>query len=249
MRRPASRGRARARIAIAAAPAIILLAVLGAGAAVPPPPRPAPADPEMATLLERFDAAQTGLRTVSAHFKEVKTIGLLKDSVVQSGEFFHTKPDKVLWEYTSPETKLLMLNGKSIIAYYPKQKRAEEIRTRFSKRMVKYLGLGSVLKDLQDECDITLSRDNRIAGTDLLVLVPKGRQVAKRLKEVRIWVDREISLPRVLEYVEADGDRTLISFDNILVNPEISLTKYEIKLPDDVTVTNGLSGFFGGNGR
>ena len=250
MQRTASRPRVRGWV-LAPAAAAVLLALLGGGAAAPPPPKHAQPEPDLAAVMERFDASQAKIRTISAHFEETKTIALLRDPVVQSGDFYHTKPDKFLWEYTAPEPKLLMLNGKDIVAYYPKQKRAEEIRTRFSKRIVKYLGLGSVLKDLQDEYQISLDRKNAVAGTDLLVLKPEGRQVAKRLSEIHIWVDREIGQPRRLEYIEADGDRTLIVFDRILINPEISLTKYDLRLPDDVTVTNGLSGFFGagGNGR
>jgi outer membrane lipoprotein carrier protein len=208
----------------------------------PPPPM----DPELAAAIQRFDGAQDKIERISAHFKEVKSIALLKDPVVQSGEFYHTKPDKFLWEYKTPTEKLLVLDAKGIIAYYPHEKRAEEIKTRFGKRIVKYLGLGSVLEDLTGEYEMALSHDNQIPGTDLLVLQPKGKRIQKRLAEIRIWLDREINQPRALEYIEADGDRTHLDFDQITINPDISLSKYEIKLPEGVTVTNTLSGFFGG---
>jgi outer membrane lipoprotein carrier protein len=230
--------------------AVPAAAALAAVAWAAPPPAPStPSDPALAEAIRRFDTAQSEIQRISAHFEEVKTIGLLKDPVKQSGQFYHTKPDKFLWEYTAPEPKLLMLNGKDILAYYPSQKRAEEIHTRFSKRIVKYMGLGSVLKDLADEYDMALSRENEIADTDLLILKPKSRTVSKRLSEIRIWIDHELNQPKQLEYIEADGDKTLIRFNSILINPEISLTKYELKLPDGVTVTNGLSGFFGGSSR
>ncbi len=206
-------------------------------------------DPDLAAAVERFDAAQKDIHRISAHFEEVKTLALLRDPVIQSGEFYHTKPDKFLWEYTDPEPKLLMLNATGIIAYYPQQKRAEEIRTRFGKRIVKYLGLGSVLKDLSGEYEMALSRDNTVAGTDLVVLKPKGRRVQKRLSEIRIWLDRDLNQPRQIEYLEADGDRTHYSFDRIAINPEISLSKYDIKLPEGVTVTNSLAFLGGGSGR
>ena len=216
---------------------------------------PAPAggkpgtDPDLVAAMARFDAAQVNIHAISAHFEEVKTIALLKDPVVQSGEFYHTKPDKFLWEYTKPEPKLLMLNGEGIMAYYPSQKRAEEIKTRFGKRIVKYLALGSVMKDLADEYDMTLSRENSVAGTDLIVMKPRGKRIQKRLAEIRIWLDRELNQPREMAYLEADGDRTHYKFDRIAINPQISVTKYQIKLPEGVTVTNSLAFFGGGSGR
>jgi outer membrane lipoprotein carrier protein len=224
--------------------ALAVALVLADGPARTPPP--GSTDPALASVIERFDAAQARIERISARFEEVKTLALLKEPIVQSGEFFHTKPDKFLWEYTAPEPKMLMLNGRDIVAYYPKQKRAEEIHTRFSKRIVKYLGLGSVLKDLGEEYDMSLGKNNKIPGTDLLVLTPKGRMIQKRLAEIRIWVDRTINQPRQLEYLEPDGDSARITFDRIEINPEISVSKYSIQLPEGVTVTNTLSGFFGG---
>jgi outer membrane lipoprotein carrier protein len=230
-------------------PALALALIAAAATAGSSDPKPAISDPELRAAIERFDAAQSSIERISAHFEEVKIIGLLKEPIVQGGEFYHTKPDKFLWEYTAPEHKLLMLNGKNIVAYYPRQKKAEEIQTRFSKRIVKYMGLGSGLKDLLDEYEVTLSRENLIAGTDLIELKPKTRTVSKRLSLIRLWIDHKLNQPRQIEYVESDGDRTRISFDRIQINPEIALNKYDIKLPDDVTVTNGLSGFFGGSSR
>lgn len=231
----------------AAALAVVGLAILGVLFAQEPVSNPPVAmEPELAAAIDRFDGAQDKIQRISAHFKEVKSIALLKDPVVQSGEFYHTKPDKFLWEYRSPTEKLLVLDAKGIIAYYPREKRAEAIKTRFGRRIVKYLGLGSVLEDLTGEYEMSLSHDNQIPGTDLLVLRPRGKRIQKRLAEIRIWLDREINQPRAIEYLEADGDRTHLDFDQIAINPEISLSKYEIKLPEGVTVTNTLSGFFGG---
>jgi outer membrane lipoprotein-sorting protein len=236
------------RIALLA-PALtaLLLAPLAVAAGLADPGLNEP-DTRLRSVLERFDEAQASIHRISANFREVKTLALLKEPVVQSGRFFHTKPDKFLWEYTNPEQKSLMLNGKTIIGYYPEQKRAEEIQTRFSKRIVKYMGLGSVLTDLTDEYEIALSEENRVKGTDLIVLTPKKRRIKKRLAEIRIWLDRELSQPRQMEYLESDGDKTLFTFSNIQINPEINLSKYEITFPDDVEVTKNLTGFFAGTG-
>ncbi|HXI02736.1 MAG TPA: outer membrane lipoprotein carrier protein LolA [Candidatus Saccharimonadales bacterium] len=201
-------------------------------------------DPALQAVIEKFDAAQARIQRISATFREVKHIALLKEPVVQSGEFFHTKPDKFLWEYTKPEPKKLLLNGKNIVAYYPLEKRAEEIKTRFTKRIIEYLGLGSVLSELEDEYSMSFGEPNDLPGTDLIELTPKQRRIAKRLSKIRIWLDHKLSQPRQIEYIEADGDSSKITFSQININPEIELTKYEIKIPDDFKVTNSISGLF-----
>lgn len=199
---------------------------------------------ELQAVIDGFDAAQNGIHRISAKFREIKRIALLKDPVVQTGQFFHTKPDKFLWEYNAPEPKKLLLNGKNIVAYYPEEKRAEEIKTRFTKRIIEYLGLGSALSDLEDEYDFAFGEHNDLAGTDMLVLTPKKRRIAKRLAEIRIWLDHDLSHPRQIEYVEIDGDSSKITFTDIAINPDIELTKYTIDIPDDFEVTRSLSNLF-----
>ena len=130
------------------------------------------------------------------------------------------------------------------MAYYPGEKRAEEIKTRFTKRLIEYLGLGSALSDLADEYEMALGTENGIEGTDLVILTPKKRRIAKRLAEIRIWLDQVLRQPRQIEYIEADGDTSKISFENIRINPDIALTKYEIEIPDDFKVTHSISGLF-----
>ena len=206
-------------------------------------------DPALRQVLERFDAAQAQVTSLSAHFTERKEIGLLKNAVIQKGQFYHTKPDKFLWEYLAPEPKVLLMNGKSLVAYYPLQKEAEEIETRLSKRLVKYFGLGQVFVDLQEYYNLDLDTANTLADTHCIVMKPKMKRLEKHLSEVRIWIDDKINQVRQLEYREADGDRTTFSFEDIQVNPVINASRYEIKLPQDVRISDSFSGFFAEKGR
>ncbi len=206
-------------------------------------------DPALREVLIKFDAAQAGVTALSARFVERKEIGLLKNAVVQKGQFYHTKPDKFLWEYVAPEPKMLLMNGTQLVAYYPVQKEAEEIQTRLSRRLVKYFGLGQVFVDLQEYYDLSLATNNTVAGTHLIVMKPRLKRLEKRLLEVRVWLDDQLNQVKQLEYRETDGDRTLFVFEDIRVNPEISPARYEIKLPSDVRVSDSFGGFFAEKGR
>jgi len=234
---------------------IALASVLAVRAAGPPSstgaaPNPyAEFDPAFRQVLERFDEAQAKVTSISARFVERKEIGLLKNAVIQKGEFYHTKPDKFLWEYVSPEPKMLLMNDKTLVAYYPVQKEAEEIQTRLSRKLVKYFGLGQIFADLQEYYNLSMEPDDTVPGTHLIVMKPKQKRLEKRLLEVRIWLDDEINQVRRLEYREADGDRTLFTFEDIRVNPPISAGRYEINLPADVKISDTFSGFFSEKGR
>ena len=54
-------------------------------------------------VLGRFDQVQVQIRTLSAEFVQTTRSPLLKDPIVARGRFYLTKPDSVLWEYSSPE--------------------------------------------------------------------------------------------------------------------------------------------------
>ncbi|MFQ5701067.1 MAG: outer membrane lipoprotein carrier protein LolA [Acidobacteriota bacterium] len=203
----------------------------------------------LTAVLEEFDAAQKDVTSLSAHFVERKEVGLLRNAVVQEGRFYHTKPDKFLWEYLSPEPRMLLMNGKMLVAYYPRQKQAEEIRTRLTRRLVKYFGLGQVFSDLRKYYDLSLSPADDLPGTRTVVMKPKKKSLAKHLLEVRLWLDQKLNQVRRLEYREVDGDRTVYTFDDIQVNPMIAADRFKIDLPEDVTVSDTFSGFFAEKGR
>jgi outer membrane lipoprotein carrier protein len=206
-------------------------------------------DPKLRQVLQGFDAAQASVLSLSARFIERKEIGLLKNAVVQKGQFYHTKPDKFLWEYTAPEPKMLLMNGKSLVAYYPRQKQAEEIQTRLSKRFVKYFGLGQVFADLREFYHLSLEDDPAQPDAHVVVMRPRSKRLEKRLMEVRVWIDAALNQVSRLEYREADGDSTLYVFSDIQVNPAIAPARYEIELPEDVQVSQGFAGFFTEKGR
>jgi len=206
-------------------------------------------DPALRQVLEKFDTAQAGVTALSARFTERKHLGLLKNDVIQQGRFYHTKPDKFLWEYSTPEPKVLLMTGSSLVAYYPRQKQAEEIRTRLSRRLIKYFGIGQVFSDLQEYYKLSIDPANEIAGTHLIIMKPKQRRLEKRVTELRLWLDDRLNQIRQLEYREADGDRTLFVFEEIEVNPAISPARYTLELPNDVKVSDTFSGFFSQKGR
>ena len=206
-------------------------------------------DPALRAVIQKFDAAQANVTALSARFVERKEIGLLKNTVVQEGQFYHSKPDKFLWEYTAPEPKMLLMNGKLLVAYYPEQKQAEEIQTRLSRRLVKYFGLGQVFADLQNYYSLSLAPGADLPGARAIIMTPTKKSLAKRLLEVRLWIDENLQQVRQLEYREQDGDRTLFTFTDIAVNPAIAADRYEIDLPTDVVVSNSFSGFFAEKAR
>src|SRR6185503_5503950 len=153
----------------------------------------------LAQVLERFDATQATLRTLTAEFTETKNISLMSEPLVSKGRFFYTHPNDVLWEYQSPKPRMFLIRRDEILAYYPLEKRAQKADIGlYHNRLLKVLGIGQASKDLQKYYDISLGSEGP-DGIELL-LKPRSRSMKSRVSAVRIWVDEGLWLPKRMQY-------------------------------------------------
>ena len=60
---------------------------------------------------------------------------------------------------------------------------------------------------------------------------------------MKIWVDGATFLPRQLQYLESDGDSTLLAFQDMRVNTQVGADRFHIDLPRDVVVSETFDGF------
>ena len=198
-------------------------------------------------LLLRFNRSQQAVQSLTATFTERKELSLLARPVVAHGTFLYGKPDRIKWEYSEPEPKVFLITEERFVAYYPSQKRAEEVPLSklAGRRVFRVFGIGQTAEDLQKFFEISQSDPGNEKGAYLLILTPKRRRVKDRLQLVRFWVDGKTYLPRKLEYLESDGDSTLLTFANIRLNPEIAEGRFNLDIPKDVQVSSTFSGFSG----
>jgi outer membrane lipoprotein carrier protein len=202
-------------------------------------------DPELRKVLDGFDQAQKNTTTLVARFTEEKRLRLLQRPVVSHGELFFLRPNQVRWEYLEPDRKVFVITEEQYVAYYPALKRAEEVPIKrfVGRRLFRFMGLGQSIDDLGRSYDFALAAKADLPGTRLLVLTPRKKKVRERMAEMKIWVDVTTFLPRKLQYVEADGDSTVLTFHDLRPNVEIAGSRFRLELPDDVVKSDTFNGF------
>jgi outer membrane lipoprotein-sorting protein len=205
----------------------------------------ATADPMLARILREFDRAQRETNTLVASFTERKELKLLAHPVQSRGEFYYNRPNQVRWEYLDPDRKVFVITEDMYIAYYPALKRAEEVPIKkfVGKRLFRFLGVGQSIDDLGKYYEFRLAPQSDLKDTHLLILVPKKKKLTERVAEMKIWVDTTTFLPRQLQYVEADGDSTLLAFQDIRTNVAVATSRFHLDLPKDVVVSESFNGF------
>jgi len=233
--------------------AALLFAALALPAVAQPPAEPkngtvppeAQADPLLARILQAFDRAQRETSTLIAGFTERKDLRLLARPVLSRGELYYNRPNQVRWEYLEPDRKVFVITEDRYLAYYPALKRAEEVPIKkfVGKRLFRFIGLGQSIEELGKYYEFRLATQNDLQDTHLLVLVPRKRKLRDRVAEMKIWVDAASHLPRQLQYVEADGDSTLLTFHAVRSNVEVAAGRFRLELPKDVVVSESFNGF------
>jgi outer membrane lipoprotein-sorting protein len=217
----------------------------GEAAEADPGEAPHVTDPMLARILEQWDLRQKETSTLVASFTERKELKLLARPVVSHGEFFYNSPNQVRWEYTEPDHKVFVITEDMYTAYYPALKRAEEVPIKkfVGKRLFRFLGVGQRIGDLARYYDFELAPQSDVKGTHLLLLTPRKKTIRDKVAAMKIWVDETTFLPRQLQYVEADGDTTLLTFEGMHSNVEVSASRFHVDLPSDVEVSQTFNGF------
>lgn len=190
----------------------------------------------LATVIRKVQDQQKTTNTVQANFRQEKVLALLSKPEVSSGTFVYSKPNSVLWTYNAPKrVQMLVANG-TLTTFYPDLNKAEKLDVaRFQDRIFKYMGATGAIDELARYFDFTFT-DNVSNPSYILDLNPKSATIGKRVKHIRIWIDRTSYLTSKIEYVEGDGDTTRYEFTNIRVNQPVAASTFALNLPANVRV-------------
>lgn len=188
------------------------------------------------SVIKNVQAQQKKTQTLQANFKQEKELALLSQPEVSSGTFLFSKPNNVLWSYDAPKRVQMLITRGTLTTYYPDLNKAERVDVkRFEDRIFKYMGASGAIDELGRYFDFTFT-DTSTSPTWVLDLNPKSKVVAKRVRHIKIWIDKSTYLTSKFEYIEGDGDITRYEFTNIQVNQPVEPVRFTLNLPPSVRV-------------
>ena len=209
----------------------------GTAAAVPPDPK----DPRLngnqrlQALVDRIKLEQQQLKTLEARFEQRQESSLLAAPETSTGVFSYAAPDRVRWEYTSPNPISVVIRGEQMTTWYRDLERAELLKIgRYSNQVFKYLGASGSMKSLLEYFDVTMGTSRTKGEPFRLELVPRYQRIAKRLKTMTIWIDDRAYLPVRLRYIEADGDVIEYKLTDLRKNGRIPDDRFVLQIPKGV---------------
>jgi outer membrane lipoprotein carrier protein len=181
-------------------------------------------------LIARVVEQQHALHSLSADFVQLKRSEMLLQDVESSGEFFFQAPDKVRWDYRRPDPMVVVFADDTVTTFLPQQARAERVKvSKKQQRFVSVLAGTQPLDDLTSNFSVTLA-DPGGRAPYRLTLRPVVSMLKKKLRSVEIEIDRTLFLPVTVEYNEADGDTTRYEFKDMVLNPVIDASTFQLEL-------------------
>ncbi|MFV2072194.1 MAG: outer membrane lipoprotein carrier protein LolA [Thermoanaerobaculales bacterium] len=206
---------------------------------------PAPADralddlegsAKLHALIDRVVERQRALTSMTAGFVQTKHSALLLEATESSGQLSYRAPDAVRWDYSRPEKMVVLFAGDAVTTYHPGQARAERLKiSKKQRRFVRALAGMQPLDDLTSHFKVSLA-DPGGEAPYRLTLRPVGKMIGKRLRSIKIEVDRRLLLPVAVEYNEADGDSTRFEFYDLVIDPTLDDERFLLEFDAGVRV-------------
>ena len=184
---------------------------------------PTGAPPVDATALARkVQGFYESTRDLRARFVQTYTYAALGRKQVSKGALEVKKPGKMRWDYESPTTKTIAVNGSRLVQWEPEANQAyvdEKFdATAMSAAVTFLLGTGSLEKEFH------------LSAGEGGALVLRPRKPDPRVETVTLTVGPDGEVTRTV-VVDGQGNRNDIAFEDIRRNVGIADARFEIALP------------------
>jgi outer membrane lipoprotein-sorting protein len=223
----------------------LMLFVAGQAIAAEKADPPKPEDRALSKQLEEIDARGGKIKDFTSDFRQEKFTALLKKPLVSSGVVRVAGP-VIRWDTKEPEAQVLYSDGKEVRMYYPSQKLLEiyAIDQRLGDLASSPLPR---LQPLREHFTLEKSDGKRFhapADREVLPLrlVPREEALRQHVDEVDVLLDVTAAHILELEIVDADGDRTHVTFSGFKLDTGVTPADLKLTVPADTTVSRPLEG-------
>ena len=173
-------------------------------------------------LYRRGQAANAGLKTLTARFTETTTSALLTKPIVERGTLSMQRPSTVVLHYSVPEARTVLIDGGRLIVSWPgrnihQARNIGQMQGRVQKSFV-----DSDPDELRKSFDITVSDSEQRSGADHVVLLPKRQQIREGLTRLDLWIDRTSLLLAAMRMTFANGDTKLMTLEDVVPNATLA---------------------------
>lgn len=180
-------------------------------------------DQELDLFLQKVEQQASAVESFSCNFIQTRYLSIFPKPVKFSGLLVLSRPDRLRWEFSSPLSSVLVLNGRRGMKCDGRGPVREfDLDSDPVMRMVAaqlWAWASGSYQQLREDFDFKL-----LPGP-ILVFSPRKTGVGSLIRTIRVLFAKDILQPVEVEISEPGGDRTLIVFSdyqrNISPKPEL----------------------------
>lgn len=187
--------------------------------------------------LQQLDRQAQPIKNLTADFTEEKFTTLLRKPLVSQGHIF-VKGKKTRWHTTTPQESTLFTDESRVAIYFPSRATMEVYPV---DRRLRALIVSPVprVATLQQHFHIELTPGQSPRKLNLR-LTPKDDSLKEFVEEIRVTVDLTLGLATRIEMFDPEGDRTVITFNRVHTNVNLTDEDVAYQLPAGTKVVHPL---------
>ena len=171
-------------------------------------------DDDSALVIRRISEAASRVTSLECDFIQTRHISLLSSDMQSTGRLDFIVPDKLRWEYVTPENFVFILNGNSVAL---QKKGKTEVSDANRKKMFR-----EIARMMMNNLTGKSLADEKSFGTEVsaegsqwkVTLFPLKKELKQFLSRFVMYYDEGRTAVVKVEIYEQSGDFTTIQFNN-----------------------------------
>jgi len=174
-----------------------------------------------------FAEATASIESIQSGFSQEKTLTMLSEKMNSTGKFWYRKKDKLRMEYIQPYPYLMILSsGKIFVKDGQKENQFSANSSKIFQEVNRIL-IDCVSGNMLNNPDFQ-ARIFENAGSFLIEFQPVAKNLKELYKNINIVIDKKDYTATVVEMIEVSGDKTIIRFQNKVLNAPIPDSVFNI---------------------
>ena len=202
-----------------------------AGAASKASDRSPGAAADLEEVLSKLEERVSGIQTLKADFVQEKFLAVLDEPLLLKGTIFMQKPDLFSWIVTEPLRYSMVIRGEVVHQWDEDTRRVEKIslsKNPIFKMAIQQLRdwLSGAYRSMLGQYEVRVLARSPVS----LEFVPRDTALAQGIIDrVTVEFDRDERYIWRIQIFEKQGDSTILTFANTLLNAPIAPTAWKVE--------------------
>ncbi len=169
-----------------------------------------------------------GIQSIQCDFTQTKSVKMLAEKAVSYGSMAYQHDKKLRWEYKEPFSHIFILNETQVkIQDKASTETIDVEKSRIFKEVVKMIKGDVVGQSFKDGKTFAVSC-SIVKNEYVAILTTQNQKLKNMFAGLTLHIDKDKKVLTEIEISSAKGDKTVLSFQNVVVNATVDDSLFNI---------------------